>query len=389
MTSQPPTDSPDRQPVRAPGGRHTPLTILVWLLVVAPVALAATAIAFYERTPIVDPEAEHVATFQPEAAELSGEQEVLVSLTWGSGDFLVSPSWTGLVTAVPAKAGGTIAAYDKVAVIDGIARLAWPSAVPFHRPLQGGDRGPDVTRLQRALRDLGVFKNKPTGRVDWATMRAVGAYSRTIGFATEQRVFDPDWVVFLPSDSFDVESIDLDVGSPAPEAGAQIAEAPSPLKAARLAAAEGGKLPSPTKGWEVVLEGESYAFDQAGDISKKSLAKIETSRNWTTTGGTASGPAGGPDNSGLLGSIKALIRRVEPVRVHRVPATSVSTGSDGRYCVWRTSDGSTGTQPGAVPVYVELLPDRSQLGISLLLDLPEGVTLITNPRTALGLVSCP
>ena len=360
--------------------RHPLMIVVVCLVLVIPVGLGVLAILFFDRSPLMDDVAESVMTFQPETAQQRGESDVVLALTWEQATPLVAPQWMGVVTRVPAKVGDIISGYDKVVEIDGITRLAWQTKRPFYRSLSSDDRGWDVTALQKALNDLGFLDSKPNGLMDWDTVAAVKAYSKKIGYTTGQEVFDPGWVVFLPVKRFTVAEIHLVVGTQAPAVGTSIFGAETPLESVRVTAIE-ADLPSPADQWQVVVDGQAYQFDDTGYIAVEHLPEIAKSKSLLGNDDSAT--------SDDAGTVHAIIQRVKPLMVQRVPSISVSVAADGRHCVWVVKSDTNQAIPQYDPVFVELLQDRSQSGVTLLVGLPDGLTLVSNPRTSLGFESCP
>src|SRR4051812_16670961 len=61
-------------------------------------------------------------------------------------------------------------------LVDGRPVFVLPGAIPMHRDLRPGDRGPDVLQLERALRRLGLSPGAIDGRYDTATAAAVASF---------------------------------------------------------------------------------------------------------------------------------------------------------------------------------------------------------------------
>lgn len=107
-----------------------------------------------------------------------------------------------VVSAAPIAAEGPVAAGAVVVAVSGRPVIALPGAVPAYRDLKAGDTGPDVTQLQQALSAVGLSV-PATGTVDPATVAAVAALYRRVGFVapatldTHQVVVPADEVVFV------------------------------------------------------------------------------------------------------------------------------------------------------------------------------------------------
>src|SRR4051794_5115090 len=61
-------------------------------------------------------------------------------------------------------------------LVDGRPVFVLPGAIPMHRDLRPGERGPDVLQLERALRGLGLSPGAVDGRYDAATGAAVTSF---------------------------------------------------------------------------------------------------------------------------------------------------------------------------------------------------------------------
>jgi peptidoglycan hydrolase-like protein with peptidoglycan-binding domain len=77
-----------------------------------------------------------------------------------------------IVTRAP-RARAKLGAGAVSMTVDGRPVFVLPGAVPMHRDLRPGDRGPDVLQLERALRGLGLPPGAVDGRYDAATAAAV------------------------------------------------------------------------------------------------------------------------------------------------------------------------------------------------------------------------
>jgi peptidoglycan hydrolase-like protein with peptidoglycan-binding domain len=98
------------------------------------------------------------------------------------------------------KTGSTVRGGELLAEIDGSPLFALLGAVPAWRDLAPGDRGPDVTELQKALMALGYDDGDSSGYFGSATEHAVAAYYRHLGFSAPACGCVPHGdVLFLPS----------------------------------------------------------------------------------------------------------------------------------------------------------------------------------------------
>src|SRR5690606_32675418 len=99
----------------------------------------------------------------------------------------------GTVTAIYISAGDVIVEGTRLLSIDSVTRIAYvpqPSEV-LYRHLCRGDRGTDVTALQRILMREGFQSVQPDGVFGAATERAVIAFNAELGYASTTTCFDP------------------------------------------------------------------------------------------------------------------------------------------------------------------------------------------------------
>jgi peptidoglycan hydrolase-like protein with peptidoglycan-binding domain len=322
-----------------------------------------------------DATGEPMVSFISQGTEKLGEQDARLTGVWAKGAVVHAPPWSGLVSGVSVQIGSAIHSYDTVAQIDGIARQGWSTDHPFYRPLARDDKGDDVTALQSALSDLGYLQRKPSGVMDGATVAAVKAYSKDIGFATAQEVFDPGWIVYLPAAEIIAGKVELAVSAPAPSPGEAILTARDSLSSAAVALAS-GDLPQPAQQWEVVVGDQKCPLDNSGHIAADCLGVIQDSDAWSAAG----------DDAG----IDVTIRRAEPITAYQVPVASLGVGAEGDHCVWTVHE-SPATPSGAheyKAIPVELVQDRPQTGVATVTGLTDGLVIVANPRAALGLISC-
>lgn len=305
-----PDSSPGSEPTprvrRPPAVRAALFGCLVSALVVTPAALAVTAMVLFEPRATDVASTEPVSTLVASKVSLTSAQAAKITLSIGPGDALVAPAWAGMVTDVPVGQGDGLSPFVPVIEIEGIVRKAWRTERPFTRPLQGGDRGKDVQQLQEGLTALGLLGEHAAGRMDRATVSAVKAYSRSIGYASDVDIFDPGWVVFLPRESLAVATlVGVQVGAPAPPAGSRFVESPKPVAGATVALDSGHPIPPPASDWVVVLGEQALGVDEGGVVTGQDLTLIPVPD-----------PAGG--EAALV--VTATLRVESPSRSHRYPA---------------------------------------------------------------------
>lgn len=97
-----------------------------------------------------------------------------------------------IVTAVPLEVGAVVNNGDAVIEVAGRPVVALTGDVPGFRDLRFGDRGRDVRQLHAALDQLGYETASDEGAIGPATLRALAALYRSLGFDP------PDGDVVLP-----------------------------------------------------------------------------------------------------------------------------------------------------------------------------------------------
>jgi hypothetical protein len=256
---------------------------------------------------------------------------VAATLSWTEGPALLAPDWSGTVGQVHLRSRDSIRSGDPVAVIDGVTRLAVPSPQPFFRSLATDDQGPDVGWLHDVLRGLGYLQQVPDddSRVSEATIGAVRAMAVELGVIGPVDAFDPGWFAWLPEEPFEVESVELTAGAPAPSAGTPLATGAAQLDAVTLQRLDGGPLtPEPGVAYVLEMEGEELPLDadadadaDAGTVDADGLVRL-----------SAALPP-------LLDSASGSVRRVRPLAVWAIPSAAVMSGAQGQLCIWTDAGG--------------------------------------------------
>lgn len=67
----------------------------------------------------------------------------------------------------------------------GAAHILWKDPEALRRPLEPGQRGPSISRLQALLREIGVLTDQATGVYDPATRKAVADFQASYGLETD------------------------------------------------------------------------------------------------------------------------------------------------------------------------------------------------------------
>lgn len=163
---------------------------------------------------------------EPLEAERSA---VTVALQRAAPSQIVAPATVGLLTRI-VEPGDTLTTGSVVMRVGGVDRVAALTSQPFERVLGPGSSGSDVEDLNRLLERLGL----PSGRGETfgaATESGVRALARRLG-AGDVTTFDPNWIVFLPTEPFVVASVEIAMATPAPPPGSIIARSTQRLVAA-------------------------------------------------------------------------------------------------------------------------------------------------------------
>ncbi|MEN8234182.1 MAG: peptidoglycan-binding domain-containing protein [Actinomycetota bacterium] len=251
----------------------------------------------------------------PTPATFDDEAPAVIHLAWGDPATLVAPPWTGMVTSVAGVS--TLRTGSEVAVVDAVVRIAAHTEAPFHRSLKRGHKGSDVAELQTLLSSLGFVADDDVGVFGRRTEAAVRELSTVLGFERSTRVFDPAWVVWLPQEPFPVADFTLTVGTPAPFAGAVVAESPSVLLGASVervtSEGTGEQLTSGT--WVFRSDTVEMTFKAGSSLPDDVIKHLGTTFDSETT------------------HVTGQVVRTEPLEVVVVPLSAVVTDTDGHTCV--------------------------------------------------------
>jgi hypothetical protein len=307
----------------------------------------------------------------PTPREVRDLQHATVAMMWHERLVVRAPGWSGTVTAVYVEAGAGLTQGQRVLAIDGVDRVAFASATPFYRQLESGDRGPDVAALQELLLATGFIDAVPADAefLSFATSLAVGAFNESLG-AGDSRVFDPATVVWLPYAPFVVESLDLEVGAPAPGPGSVIASGPATLVSATFEAQNPAEpiVLDPGVSYVLVKGDQRWPFDT-------------TTMSLSEDGLAAFGKLVEP----LAEQTDAVVERETPLETLAVPSTAIVANAAGDLCAW-ISDAAAGTGYRSVAVTLA----GSQAGVT---NVASGVAptdqVLANPSDVLEEWACP
>ena len=235
------------------------------LWIVAPLAAMAFFFQAGAQQQIAAPEETWVPV---SAGGALGSTTVDLSLAWSLPSPPVAPAWQGIVQKTHLAAGSPIADGKAIVKVDGIDRLGFASSVPFARSLAAGDRGEDVSELNRLLGLLKLQHNEGD-RFGALTSQGVLELTDTIG-APAQSSFDPGWVIYLAGPGIVAEQVKFTVGAPAPAQGTEIIQ-PKKLLTAAYLLAPGSTPPAAAAGMNV-----SGSPDQPAAAAPTAVPAVQT-----------------------------------------------------------------------------------------------------------------
>ncbi len=167
---------------------------------------------------------------------------------------------SGIVTSIEVRAGDEIANGSALYSVDLRPVIAAEGATPAFRSLMSGASGADVRQLQMMLIGLGYDVGSPTGDFGWATTRAVRAWQKSLGLASDGVIQLGD-LVFLPKLPARVSLDDkvISVGSPVTGSERAISTLPSsPSFRVPVTQAQAAQMPTGTRVDIVGPQGEGW-----------------------------------------------------------------------------------------------------------------------------------
>jgi len=224
---------------------------------------------------------------------------------------------SGVVTASKCAVGGRVKSGGVLWSVNGRPVVALATAVPLWRDLVAGDKGKDVTALQKEVTRLGQ-KVSATGTYDSDTRTAVGKIVKAAGGTwPADGTLALAGVVWLPSPELVVGSCALRVGDPV-AMGQEVAQGAGGLVSLTLAT-------DPGEGW-VVKYRDLSAPVVAGAVKDAAFLA-----------GFAAGPEYQFYSSTGSGALQVSVLLATPRQVVVVPPSAVVVKGDGLGCV--VSDG--------------------------------------------------
>ena len=356
------------------------LAVAIWLVI----PIVAGGIAISRARQVVAPR--QIAVWAPAVApDPSSSEAGSVALAWAAQPDLLAPAWTGDVEQVLVKAGQELSTGVPLVAVGGIQRIAANTAVPFARPLGAGAQGADVKALNGLLTQLGLPSTAGTDFTG-ATARGVLALAKRLGAPIDPNVFDPSWIVYLPSPMGRVGTVKLQVAAPAPAHGTLILSLAPSLLAARAY--------SQTLLSSLAPAGSDASAPSGGDTSPSPTALPATAsdiaagasivRDGVTLGVVGEhGDLDPPSVAAVLaliepGQAALAVQFVTPTpsETVQVPSGSLITGPDGATCVERRS--TSGSSGSVVPVDVV----DSFVGTSVVSGLQIGDEVRVRPKVS-------
>lgn len=322
---------------------------------------AGNALSDLEPTPVPV-----VAPVQEVTIDYSAEATLTAALS--DGVELPAGGLSGLVTDVAMVEGDELPAGVAIYAVGGVPVVTYAGDVILYRPLSRGARGDDVALAQRLLSELTGRDLDADGVFGAATVAAVQAYERT--WTREPTgVLQPDWFVYLPSETFEVASVGIRPGAPAPGPGEPVALGVATLQQTQIASASAG----PPGSYELLVQGDAIAVER-DDEGGWALADPAAAAQIVL------GHAGEGSTVNLTGRIRLLDG--EPGQA--VPGAAIISDAAGKTCV-AVADGGGEPEPVAVTVLGTSIDGNAQL----LPTLPSGASVLVNPIAILGDITCP
>lgn len=117
--------------------------------------------------------------------------------SWSAGPVGVNRG-AGVVTSIDVGDGDEVKAGDILYTLDLRPTVVAVGTIPSFRDLSAGSEGADVAQLQRLLAELGFISGSADGRFGTRTSRAVLAWQRQLGVATDGVVRAGD-LIYMPA----------------------------------------------------------------------------------------------------------------------------------------------------------------------------------------------
>jgi peptidoglycan hydrolase-like protein with peptidoglycan-binding domain len=247
----------------------------------------------------------------------------------------------GTVTHLPLAAGDVLENGSVVVVVDDAPIVAYASDAPLWRDLDTGARGQDVARLQRFLRELGLYRGGDDGRFEAATARAVRAFNTQHGKPDQGSAFTVSSVAWIGPSPVHVATVEVAAGSTVAP-GSVVVRGPRRPTSIAVTEPTGG-IPAGSD-YELVVNGLAapYVPGSGAITDPQAVAAIAASLGTTGEGAGQVTSTGGES-------------------VLRVPASAIVVDPSGASCVFEDVDGDpvAVTVLGGTLASAELAPEAA------------------------------
>ncbi len=281
----------------------------------------------------------------------------------------------GLVTAVFATPDLDVTNGTTILAVDGVTLVALTGDAPVYRDIGPKVHGPDVAAAATLLADMGLLgKDALTDTYSTTFGRAVCAFEKQVG-STCDHVFHPDAVVYVPSGSSHVTSVDVAVGDRISE-GADVLGAAAAVDSVTFSAATGSAA-----GGSSLKALSDAALDLTGadgsDLHLTSIALAGEELSKAATFIKAHGSPGAQETDGNGQAVQTfnglMLALATPGTVGAIPATAAYVSASGSVCVF-VADGTTFhalAEPALQPLAGEvgdLATSKDLVGTSIVRD---------------------
>lgn len=267
-------------------------------------------------------------------ADFDANRAAVLRVTLDTGETILAPGESGLVTEVAIAPGDRVAAGTRLYAIDGNGVFAYVAETPLYRELGRGAKGPDVAVLQEFLAAWSGTDADVDGQFGASTVALVRDWQTAEGLTVTGRV-EPARLARIPRD-LTVGEVTLVVGRPGPETGSVILKGTTTVTALAI---DGQEPDAPdASGYVFLLDGRRLDLGHDGD-------------SWYAPDPTAVlqllGPTAAPtgdDASAAFAELREVdlsgrIAWAHSVRVASVPASALVVAGDGSACVWVRGSG--------------------------------------------------
>lgn len=293
---------------------------------------------------------------------------------------LVWSGTSGRITAVAVTVGVTLHNGDRVFDVDGVARIAAESSIPFFRDLQAGSVGPDVLALKAFIAQLGIASTTDPSnpKFDTPTGRAVQLLRQLLGEVHPPQVFDHSLVLWLPTKAFTVDEVLVSVGASVPATGSAVVRSAPAVAQATASGVGGVSLPSALVGGPIVDKSTGHQIATLGSVEGSATLDLPALDEAIALAKSQASSKGEPI------VLNVTISRSTPIERELIAASAVMTDASGtETCLWTPATG------GWEAVAIVPIPS-SQAGTVALADLlPPKTQVLTNPIEVLTSATCP